>query len=210
MKNFLLLLFFSLNVFSQDNIKDEDFNFVLVKKENEGKVVFSGKQHYFEVSLKGNLDTINVPHQRFDENNFVVIDKKKMLEFTTINVARNILDIYDFNNLSITQQRNVLESYVNYELDYYKKDLGIIIENYQLQVIYDQDRMYYFMSYKIGNNREKSEAAVEKNIYLITVAFNHILVLNMPLTASQDIAEYSTFLKGLIPSIKYFNKKYPE
>ncbi|MGC4041767.1 MAG: hypothetical protein QM710_13520 [Flavobacterium sp.] len=208
MKAVFLFLFCSLTAFSQDNIKDEDFKFILDKHEKEGKVIFAGNKHYFEVSLKGSLDTINVPHQRFDENNFVVIDKKKMLEFTTINVAHNILDLYDFNNLTITQQRNVLESYVNYELDYYKKDLGLILENYQLQVLYDEDRMYYFMSYKIGNKKESPSANVEKNIYLITIAFNHILVLNMPLTGSQDLLEYSTYLKGLIPSIKFYNKKY--
>lgn len=213
MKKVLLLLlgFYSLTTFSQSNVEDEEFKFILAKHEKDGKVIFAGKEHYFEVSLKGVLDTVNVKNQRFDENNFVLIDQNRMIEFTTVNVAPNILELYDFNDLSISQQRKVLESYLNFELDYYKKDLGMLIENYRLEALYDEnDRMYYFMSFKIGNERPASKANIVNNLYLITVAYNHILMLNMPLTENQEIGEYSTFLKGLIPSIKFYNHKYPE
>ncbi len=194
--------------FAQTEIKNEEFEYRLIDNKTKCKVLYIGKDHFFEIELKGNLHSnVEITGNNPSNNNFINLDKK-LIQFTAIPITYNIIGkFFDLNKLSIGNQKQVLDSYLKYESDYRKNELGIKMKNYKLQETDDNGKLYYFLSYEIADYSNEKENTY-KNIYLITIAYNQILSINIPLTKDNNELESDLFLKKLRHKIKFHNKKF--
>lgn len=214
-KHHLILIvfcFISVFGFSQTDVKNEVFKYHLIKNKDGGKVVYIGDDHYIEIELNGELkDNIELNDSIPINNNFISLDKR-VIQFTFIPMTYNIINTFNIENLSIIEQKQILENYIIYEFNYQKNVVGVKMNNFNVESSEKNKKLFYFISYEFQNEFDKTDInkKIYKNLFLITITYNSILYINIPLTKSSNGTESEIFLKNFSEKIKLYNKKYKE
>ena len=86
------------------------------------------------------------------------------------------------------------------------------MNNFNVESSEKNKKLFYFISYEFQNEFDKTDInkKIYKNLFLITITYNSILYINIPLTKSSNGTESEIFLKNFSEKIKLYNKKYKE
>jgi hypothetical protein len=210
----LIIVFFKfLFVTGQTEIINESFQFNFV--ENKNQIIYKGDNHYFTINLNKKSKLIEVENNQNNENqNFIEVNGV-IIGFSIMDIPNNITDSLDFSNLTIGTQESILKNYLEYELNYFEKELKVKIDNLLIQARDYKSKSYYFVRFNtdfkgdaLDSNSDTITKVAKGQLYLCSIQFNKILVINIPFFEQNSIEETSNLIKSFVRKIKTFDKEY--
>lgn len=167
----LIIGFAALSAYAQPNYQAESFEAALLQTKTGAMVVYNGEKHSFTVDIIG--DTVKPS----EHPNFVIVDNR-ILQSTILPFATKL----DFENMDTDSQKKNLLDYMKYELDYDKEQLQSKDLNEKYEFVTLNNKLFLFWSFDMP----KSNETVDKQCTLVTICFDQMLVLNIPLTKGKQ------------------------
>jgi len=169
----------------------EEFQPAMVETKFGALIVYNGTKNSF--TLRVNATSIEPTEQE----NFLLVDKK-LVQSSVIPFQEK----FDFNSLTVDLQKQLLTGYKDYEKEYIQDQLKAKLEESE-QFINLEGKMFKYWSFHMPNDNN----SVRKQIYLFTICFDQILILNGPLIKDQDEAELKNTLINMAKSLELFPDK---
>jgi hypothetical protein len=197
MNRFFLLLFSqisALSIYAQSYSYDEDFSLSFSVKDTRGQWLFKGSDHSFSITV------LSKKIQETESPGYVTVDNA-IVQVTALPLPKSNLDLA---KLTIAQQKETLEGYVSYELDYFKNDLKINYKNLRKEWI-TTDSKLWLLWYFDATSYPTSEPVQQRpkiQIYASTICYNQLLDLNTPVMKVQDLTSSKELINKLMSSLK--------
>jgi hypothetical protein len=182
------MLLFS-NAFGQ--YKAEEFQPAVIETKFGALIIYNGTRNSFTLQI--NSKSI----ESTDQENFLMIDKK-LVQSSIIPFTEE----FDFSKLSIEQQKQLLTGYKEYEKEFIQEQLKSKLVEYE-QFLNLEGKIFKYWSF----NMPPGNSSVSKQIYLFTICFDQILILNGPVLKNESENELKSLLIGLAKTIALFPNK---
>jgi hypothetical protein len=188
------LLFFGLIIFSigvSAQYKAEEFQASMIQTKFGAMIVFNGQKNSFAIRI------VSKSIEPSQQENFLLIDKK-LIQASAIPFQEQ----FDFNAMSIEQQKELLTGYKEYEKEYVQEQLKSEVTGTE-QFLNFEGRFFIYWSFDMpqGNN------SVSKQVYLFTICFDQILLLNGPVLKDQSESDVKSVLISMAKSLEVFPGK---
>lgn len=131
------------------------------------------------------------------ENNFVLIDSQ------LIQLAPLKINGYKkgFVDLSINDQKIILEEYSNSEIDYFKNDLNIEVINPNSQWVVAKSRHWIVWYFRVGNIPTQVEEKTKIQLFASTIIGNKVLTINAPILSDSDFTKAGSIVNEMMESL---------
>ena len=159
----------------------QEYEKALIESETGGYMIFTNDSN----SLVFHLDTAKVELLESGNNFFILVDSIWTLQLFTLGFQNP--NNKDINDLDV--QKSFLLQYMNYELNYFKEELEMNIENQKAGWGPVGNKHYLLWHFETPDY-----PTVQKQIYLSTIVFDNFLNINIPLTNDQSFDEGLNFL----------------
>lgn len=169
-----------MTVNSQENYKAETFKAALMQTKTGAMIVYNGEKHSFTIDIIG--DTIKPT----DHPNFVQVDNGILLVSIIPFETR-----LDFENMSTDSQKKNLLGYMKYEFEYDKEQLNSKDLKEKHEFVSLNGRVFLYWTFDMPESNE----TVAKQCTLITICFDQIVALNMPVTKGKQSGSPGTYDK---------------
>ena len=132
------------------------------------------------------------------QNNFVTIDSQ-ILQIMTLK-----FDGYkkDTKGENLNNQKELLASYSNNELEYFKSDLSVEVINPRSQWVLTKSKGWYIWYFKVGKVPIQLDTQTEIQLFATTVIGDRILIINAPIIIGGDFSKaaliVNEFMEALI------------
>ncbi|HMG81726.1 MAG TPA: hypothetical protein VK559_01700 [Ferruginibacter sp.] len=202
MKTLLLtisILTISLKTIAQTDISKENFTFSYVKTKSGGRFLYTGSSHSFSV------DVVSANIKKTEYPNYIQINDH-VVQSSIIPLPESSLDL---NALTIDQQKETLDGYVDYELDYFKNDLKLNYQNLKKEWVTSNSKLWlvwYFDLPDLKNAGTTADETTKSQIYASTICFNQVLDLNTPLMQNDTYIKSNALITQLMATLKLSNK----
>ena len=191
MKGLLLFGFiiYSLGISAQ--YQAEEFQASLVEAKFGVMIVFNGQKNSFTLRI------VSKSIEPSEQENFLLVDKK-LIQSSAIPFQEE----FNFKSISIEQQKDLLTGYKEYEKEYLQDQLKTGLTGTE-QFLNLDGKIYKYWSFDMpkGNN------SVTKQVYLFTICFDQILLLNGPVVKDQNEAEVKSLLINMAQTLELFPGK---
>lgn len=190
----LIGLSFAASSFGQSNLYDEKFTLTFTPTKKSGEWVFKGKTHSFSVTVFSNKIEPSESPSYITADNIVI-------QVMTLPLPQSTLDL---TQLTIPQQKETLEGYLNYELDYFKNEVKINYKKLTKGWITINSKLWLLWTFD-SSDFNTSEPTVNKpqfQIYASTICFNQILDVNTPVMKDQVLSKSTEIIKKLMSTLK--------
>ena len=147
----LILLASTIGAFAQS--VPDDAHASLLTGRKKSLLVYSGQSHSFTLDVAATAKPSDVP-------GFINVDRQ-ILQSTLVPVDKSI----NLNNMTPAREQDILTSYMNFELSYYKKKLHQNYSNLQTQWITLQNRIFLIWYFDIPKNQK----LISRQIYISTI-----------------------------------------
>jgi hypothetical protein len=187
----------SLVAIGQTGMYTETFDFSYLPKKNGGQFLYNGTAHSFTLDIvSDSINTVDFP-------NYIKISDR-ILQTSIVPLPASNLDL---NRLTIAQQKEALEAYVNYELAYFKNDLKLSYKNLRKEWMTINTKLWLFWIFDVYGLKKDADLAeqVKGQAYASTICFNQILDLNMPLFQGDPYEKTKKLVIKLMATLKTYN-----
>jgi hypothetical protein len=185
--------------FSQSNLYDEEFKLTFTPTQKSGEWIFKGKDHSFSVTISSNkIEPSESP-------SYITADNT-VIQVMSLPLPKSTLDL---TKLSIELQKETLEGYANYELDYFKNEVKINYKKLTKEWITINSKLWLLWTFD-SSDFTSSEPLVNKpkfQIYASTICFNQILDINTVVMKDQVLSESIELIKKLMSLLKLSSLK---
>jgi hypothetical protein len=173
----------------QITFSDIDVNLKAVKTNNSTKLIVTNATFLIKFDLK----RTNIQLQ----NNFVTVDSQ------LIQVVPLKINGYkkSFTNLSISDEKQLLESYSNYELDYFKNDLNVAVINPNNQWVMTKAGQWLVWYFRVGDIPTQVDKKTEIQLFASTIIGDKILTLNAPILSESDFTRAGLIVNEMMESL---------
>lgn len=191
MKGLLLfgLLIFSIKVSAQ--YKAEEFQASLVEAKFGVMIVFNGQKNSFTLRI------VSKSIEPSEQENFLLVDKK-LIQSSAIPFQEE----FDFKSMPIEQQKELLTGYKEYEKEYLQGQLKTVLSGIEQYLNLD-GKIYKYWSFEMPN----ANSSVSKQVYIFTICFDQILLLNGPVLKDQSESEVRSLLINMAKTLELFPGK---
>ena len=119
------------------------------------------------------------------QNNFVTINNQ-IIQIMTLK-----FDGYqkDTKGENINNQKELLDSYSKYELEYFKSDLGVEVINPNSQWVLTKSKGWFIWYFKLGKVPTQVDTQTEIQLFATTVIGDKILIINAPIMTGGDFSK---------------------
>jgi hypothetical protein len=183
----LLIGFFTGNVKGQVSFSPVVCKLQKIKNE----LIYSSFSTTFKFPLKRQVSIS-------PQNNFVTIDSQ-ILQIMTLK-----FDGYkkDTKGENLNNQKELLASYSNNELEYFKSDLSVEVINPRSQWVLTKSKGWYIWYFKVGKVPIQLDTQTEIQLFATTVIGDRILIINAPIIIGGDFSKaaliVNEFMEALI------------
>jgi hypothetical protein len=196
MKSIILtisILTVSIFAFGQMDIYKEEFELSYLPQINGGQFLYNGRAHAFTIDIVA--DSI----QTSESPNFITVDNH-IVQTSVVPLPETGLDL---NNLTTAQQKEALEGYVNYELDYFKTEVKIKCVNLNKEWKNIHSRLWLIWSFDVPAQKKDPNVSkqVAHQIYSSTICFNQVLDLNVPLLPGDNLEQSKDLIIKLMSTL---------
>lgn len=170
-------------------LAQSNYEKAIIETKTGGYLIFTNDSN----SLVIYLDTAKLEPIESDDNFFVQVDNQWILQLF-------VIDFQNPNNKNMDDlevQKSSLLQYRNYEINYFKDELKLRIENEKAG--WGQIGNKYFL---LWHFETPDIPTIQKQIHLSTICFDKILNINIPLTKDQDFEEGMSFLDKVANGLK--------
>ena len=145
--------------------------------------------------------TVKFPLKRnvtvLQENNFATVDSQ------TIQITPLKFSDYkeSTNGESPGDEKQLLDLYSKYELEYFKNELGIDVINPNSQWVVTKSRGWFIWYFRVGNTPIQVEKQVTIQLFASTVIGNKILTVNAPIFSDEDFNKAGLIVNDMMEGI---------
>jgi hypothetical protein len=186
-----LSLFWTFSLAAQSNAPVDNEHAVLLTGKKRSLIAYAGPGHSFTLEPAHTAKPSDVP-------GFITIDKQ-ILQATVIPVDKSI----DVRSMSEAKERDVLQKYMQFELDYYRKKLKQKYSNLQTEWVTLQGRQFLVWYFDTPQN----EKLISRQIYVTTLFYDQVMDLNAPVFRSDDWGKARSLLVKLAGTMKTYDKR---
>lgn len=192
-----IFLILSLPAVAQNSVSKEQFNLSFQGKANSHKWVFKGVDHSFSVAVVAD----SVKTEQYP--NYISV-KNQIVQCSAIPMPETNLNLL---NLTLAQQKEALNGYVDYEVDYFGNELKLQIQNLKKEWITVNGKTWLLWYFDVPDQQTTEKAAIpaKQQIYASTICFNQVLDLNTPVLKGDSFANAKALLKKLMATLKLSN-----
>lgn len=166
MKKYFLGLLTLISSLANGQYKAEEFEAALLEAEYGALLVYNGQTNSF--SLKFEAKSV----EPTDQPNFIIVDNVLMQSS-----IRPFTRELDYKNLDNETQKNVLTGWKAYEKKWVEEQLKIKLTEKE-EFIDISNRPFLYWTYQMP--KSKSKDSVDKQVYVVTICFDQLLVLSGP------------------------------
>ena len=191
----IIWLLLAMSSFSQSNLYDEEFTLTFTPTKNSGEWLFKGKSHSFSIAIFSNkIKTTDSP-------SYITADKS-VIQVMSLPLPKSTLDL---NKLTTAQQKETLEGYVNYELDYFKNEVKINYKKLTKEWVTINSKLWLLWTFDSSAFNPAEPLANKPNfqIYASTICFNQILDINTPVMKVEVLSKSTELIKKLMATLKF-------
>jgi hypothetical protein len=193
MRIFLLIILtglFFFNVNGQVSFSPVDSKLNIHKNENSTELTCSGPTMTVKFSLKRSVTPLQ-------QDNFVTVDNQAIqitpIEFTGYKVP--------INGQSLSNEKQLLDTYSNYELDYFKNELGVEVINSSNQWVVTKSKGWFIWYFRVGNTPIPVEKQTTIQLFASTVIGDKILTVNAPILSDGDFNKAGLIVNEMMETI---------
>lgn len=101
----------------------------------------------------------------------------------------------------LSGQKQILGTYTNYELDYFKNDLGVEVINASHQWIEIKSRGWFIWYFKVGNIPTPVDRQTQIQLFASTVIGNKILTVNAPVLTGGNFEQAGLIVNSMMETL---------
>lgn len=172
----------------------------------KGQVSFSPIDSKLQISnneliYSSSLTTVKFPLKRqvtvSPQNNFVTIDSQ-IIQIITLK-----FDGYkkDTNEENLNNQKELLDAYSNYEMEYFKSDLGVEIINPNSQWVVTKSKGWFIWYFKIGKVPTQVDHQTEIQLFATSVIGDKVLIINAPIMTGGDFSKAALIVNEFMEAL---------
>jgi len=203
----LLPVLYYLVAAAQTDINNESFKYYFKPTQTGATVIYKGNTHSFTFDLKGKKLKETKAAESAENNNFIGSDKS-FIQTSLVPLPQPIPQSFHLSNLTVDQQKEALDGYVDYELDYFANELHVKVTNLKRKWETINGKLfilwYFDSAMKIPGNRIASN--LPSQIYVSTVCFNQVWVLNTAFGKS-EFEKPKAWLTLVAGTLKLYNRR---
>ena len=192
MKPSLLLILtglFTLNLFGQVSFSNVDIKLKVVKNNNTTQLICSNLTTSIKFVLKRKVTVMQ-------QNNIATIDSQ------TIQLTPLKFSGYKVSNLTMDDQKQLLDTYVKYELDYFKNELNVEVINPNNQWVVTNSKGWFVWYFRVGNMPTQINKPTEIQLFASTVVGDKILTINAPIPTDSDFAKAGLIVNEMMETFR--------
>ena len=186
-----LALSWCVSVAAQPPVAADDQRAQLLTGKKRSLIAYVGRDHSFTMEPVHSAKVSDVP-------GFITIDKQ-IVQATVIAVDKNI----DLRPMSAAREREVLQKYMEYELDYYRKKLKQRYSHLQTEWVSLQGRQFLVWYFDTPEN----EKLISRQVYVSTLFYDQVMDLNAPVFRTDDWGRARGLLMKLAGTMKTYDKR---
>jgi hypothetical protein len=191
MKGFLLFILITFSLDAASQYKAEEFQASLVEAKFGVMIVFNGQKNSFTLRI------VSKSIEPSDQENFILVEKK-LIQASAIPFQEE----FDFKSMNPAMQKELLTGYKEYEKEYLQEQLKIVLVETE-QFLNLEGKIFKYWSFDMP----KDNNSVSKQVYLFTICFDQILLLNGPVVKGQSESEVKSLLINMAKSLELFPDK---
>jgi len=166
----------------------EEFQPAMIETKFGAMIIYNGTKNSFTLRI------VSKSIEPTEQENFLLVDKK-LVQSSIIPFQEK----FDFKAMSVEQQKQLLTGYKEYEKEYVQEQLKIqLIESEQFLNL--EGKIFKYWTF----NMPKDNDSVSKQVYLFTICFDQILMLNGPVVKDQTEVELKEILINMQKHWSYF------
>lgn len=171
--------------------KAEEFQAAMIETKFGAMIIYNGQKNSFT------LRVVSKSIEPTQQENFLLVDKK-LVQSSIIPFQEE----FDFKTLTIEEQKELLSGYKEYEKEFVQDQLKIKLAESE-QYMNLEGKMFKYWSFDMP----KDNSSVVKQVYLFTICFDQILILNGPVEKGQSESEVKSVLISMAKSLEVFSGK---
>ena len=185
-------------------------SFILLSFQFYAQIVF--KDPSYDVSIVSNgkvielsAEKINVRFPSKRQPKIINQGTNKFLEIDGQIIQMNILEVDGITKKMMRKdtafERTILTKHSEYEMNYFRKDLGLKIINPENQWVIVNGRGWLIWYFKLGNVPKKAKNQFELQLYATTLVGDKIIFINAPMLKNTDFGESANMVNELMESM---------
>jgi hypothetical protein len=182
----LLILLFTGNVKGQVSFSPVDGKLQISNNE----LIYSSSLTTFKFPLKRQV-TVS------PQNNFVTIDNQ-IIQIITLKFDGYKKNTKDEN---LNNQKELLDAYSKYELEYFKSDLGVEIINPNSQWGVTKSKGWFIWYFKLGKVPNKVDPQTEIQLFATSVIRDKVLIINAPIMTGGDFSKAALIVNEFMETL---------
>lgn len=191
MKGLLLFCFLIFSVEAVAQYKAEEFQAAMIEAKFGAMLAYNGQRNSFTLRI------VSKSIEPTEQDNFLLVDNK-LIQFSTIPFQEE----FDFKSLNPAMQKELLTGYKEYEKEYLQEQLKTVLTETE-QFLNLEGKIFKYWSFDMP----KDNTSVSKQVYLFTLCFDQILLLNGPVVKGQNEVEVKTLLINMAKTLELFPGK---
>lgn len=193
MKAFLLIILtglFTTNLSGQISFSTVDSKLKTVKSNNATQLICSNSTTSIKFDLKRKVTVMQ-------QNNFATIDSQTiqiiLLKYSGYKKASS--------KLSLDDQKQLLDTYAKYELDYFKNELNVEIINPNNQWVVTKSKGWLVWYFRVGNMPIQVNKRTEIQLFASIVVGDKVLTINAPIQIDSDFAKAGLIVNEMMETL---------
>ncbi|MEY4930256.1 MAG: hypothetical protein RI909_980 [Bacteroidota bacterium] len=176
---------------SYSQYQAEEFQAAMIQTKFGAMIIYNGKKNSFTLRI------ISKSIEPTEQENFLLVDKN-LVQSSIIPFQEK----FDFKAMPEQLQRQLLTGYKEYEKEYVQEQLKIQLEESE-QFLNLEGKIFKYWTFSMPKDND----SVSKQLYLFTICFDQILMLNGPVVKDQPEAELKNILIGMAKTLELFPDK---
>lgn len=169
----------------------------------KGQVIFSPVDSKLyksnnELIYLSSTTTIKFPLKRIvkvvPQNNFATVDGQ------IIQIMSLKFEGYkkDTKRENVNNQKELLDIYSKYELEYFKNELGIEVINPNSKWVMTKSKGWFIWYFKVGNIPTQGQTQTQIQLFSTTIIGEKILIINAPIQTGGDFSKAAQIVNDMM------------
>jgi len=193
MRTLLMIILIGLlvtNANGQTSFSPVDSKLKTIKNNALTELVCSSSTMAFKFRLKRNLTVLQ-------QNNFATIDGQT-IQITPLKFSDYKKGI---NEQNISNQKQLLEAYSKYELEYFKNDLGAYFANPNSQWVVIKSKGWLIWYFRVNSVPAQVDKQTKIQLFASTIIGDNILTINAPILTEDGFTKAGLIVNEMMESL---------
>lgn len=175
----------------------------------EGQISYSPVESKLLISKSGDLTELVCSSAtilvKFELKHALAIQSQNILSVDDQTIQVTPLKVSGYRNATdlqnINSQKNVLQAYAEYELDYFKNDLHTELINPNNQWVITKSKGWFIWYFKVGSVPVNVAKQVKIQLFASTIVGDNILTINAPIFTESDFTKAGLIVNEMMETL---------